>query len=582
MLDSPMENFTTETKNTARQNNSAPGPHPIIHSLLKKRGMDEEDMKEFFSNDIGHIPDLIHLKDMDKASDRIIHAIKNNEKIAIYGDYDVDGTTASALLHHFFRIFGIKVPVIQPDRFVDGYGLHKSKLKEASEQGIDVFITVDCGITNIEEAKYANELGIDLIVTDHHKDATEEFSPAFAVINPNRRDEDTDSELTSLSGAGVAFFLCISIRKKWGSPLPSLYSLLPLVAIGTICDLVPLKSTNLKLSRHGLMAMKTSEMPGIKCFLTPEERQYPIVDSDKLSFFIGPLINSKGRLDHPEMALKLLTCETIEEAYHLKGLLEDCNNERKRIQNNVFKEAKKQIVTEIDETDLLATLPYQKDWHEGVVGIVASKMVETFMCPSIVFTDSNEKGVIKASARTAGEFNIFEALKSFEHYFIKFGGHFAAAGLSMKKENYLPFKKDFKNYLKEVPYSIRVNSDTFDYEIELEEITPTLAKNLEILGPFSTHNTRPIFKSKNFTIKSFDILKEAHVRWSFSGKKPGAPVIKGISFNYVDKWGVLGPEEIFQGQNQSPLTMYFTIGINRFRGNEYLQLLVKKITIDDV
>jgi single-stranded-DNA-specific exonuclease len=555
--------------------------HPVITRLFKQRGLEAQDIQEFFSWDLKSLPDLTNLHDIKKASSRIIQAMQDGELIGIYGDYDVDGTTSCALLYHFFQMYGVEVDLVQPSRFVEGYGIHPPSIDKAIADGVKVLITVDCGITNNEAADYALEQGLDLIITDHHTDAREEMPRAFAVINPNRRDE-TSTELKTLAGVGVAFALCLQLKKDLetiGETSPTLYPLLQYVAVGTVCDLAPLSPTNLKLVRHGLKQMPTSEYPGLKIFLTPEERERAILSSEKLSFMIGPMINSKGRLDHPEMALKLLLASNSTEAYEYFSHLEVSNKERKFIQADVFKEAKAQVLRTIKDEDYKISIVFDPEWHEGVIGIVASKLVENFKVPAVVFTQSETPGVLKASARSAGHLNLFELLNETSDLFTKFGGHKAAAGLSMPEENLGEFRSRMNALLADIPVIERTQQDLYDLEISADEIDVKLIHELERLEPFGMGNPKPVFKMTDFKLDSFDYLKDIHVRWNFSSKSKRFP-LKGISFNYTDKWATPSPEEVFKAQERGEtLSCMFTLSINRFRGSETIQLMVEKVTI---
>lgn len=561
--------------------------HPIVRRLFDKRGLDNKQVESFLSWDLKSLPELTQLKDLSVASKRIIEAIQSNQKIGVYGDYDVDGTTSCALLYHFFKMLDVKIDIVQPSRFVEGYGLHLSSIDEAVEKGISVLITVDCGITNNEAADSARARGLDLIITDHHKDARETMPNAFAVINPNRRDELELDELKSLAGVAVAFALAVQIRTdliKTNKSVDSLYPLLQFVAIGTICDLAHLNLTNLKLVRHGLKQLKETQYPGLRAFFTSEELKVKTIPSEKLAFHIGPLINSKGRLDHPEIALQLLIADTHERARECYEHLINCNNERKFIQSEVSKEARDQVLRErknLANEEHLITIVYQPHWHEGVIGIVASKMVDTFKTPAIIFTDSEHPGIIKASCRSAGELDIFSLLKKNEHLFIKFGGHKAAAGLSMKKENLREFITNMNNLLKDIPAIERTRMDFYDLEIEAHEINPQLMRDLDLLEPFGNGNGKPVFKIKGVRLDSFDILKESHVRWSLSHQKTK---LKGISFNYVGKYDTPAPSEIFSTQNlkNESLSVYFTLGLNRFNGNESIQLMVDRLDFGEL
>lgn len=553
--------------------------HPVIKQLLNKRGYDDSSFEEFFSWDLRALPAIENMLDMDKACERIITAIDNDEKIGIYGDYDVDGTTSCALFYQFFQMLNVEVELFQPSRFVEGYGVHPSSIDNAIEKGVMLLITVDCGISNLETADYANDQGVDLIITDHHKDTKEHIPRAYAVVNPNRRDEPADSPLKALAGVGVAFAVCLRIKNllaKKAVETPSIYPLLQFVAIGTICDMAKLNPMNIKMTRHGLKQIPQTTYPGVACFFNDEDRQYPVIPSEKISFYVGPLINSKGRLDHPEKALNLLIAKDHKSAFENYSHLEISNRERKLIQNEVFMEAKKQVIREMRSSEHMASIVYSPNWHEGVIGIVASKLVETFGVPAVVFTDAEQDGLIKASARSAGDLDLFAQLKECESFFTKFGGHKAAAGLSMPKDNFTDFKNKLNQLLSEIPPITRVNQDHYDAQISFNDIDRNLLRELDKLEPFGMGNPRPTFRMDDAVLDSYKILKDVHVKWTFKSRSNPQNKIGGISFNYIGKWGAQSPEELFQKQEEG-LSTYFSLGINRFRGNEIIQLMVEKI-----
>jgi single-stranded-DNA-specific exonuclease len=553
--------------------------HPRVLEILAKRGYSGEMLKEFLSWDLKGLNELTQLKDLAKASARIIEAIEKKEKVGVYGDYDVDGTTSCALLYYFFEFLGVEIETIQPSRFVEGYGIHASGIDDAINRDVKVLITVDCGISNNEAADYALERGLDLIITDHHKDAREEMPKAFAVINPNRRDENNNN-LKALAGVGVAFALALQIKndlEKKGKTLPTLYPLLQFVAIGTICDLAPLNIYNIRLVRHGLKQLLESKYEGIRTFFTPDERSSKTVLSEKLAFYIGPLINSKGRLDHPEYALKTLTAKTHEEAFRYFSHLEQCNSERKYLQSQVYKEARDQVIRS-DFQNLLASVVYKADWHEGVIGIVASQLVAEFKVPAVVFTNSSEPGIIKASARTAGHLDLFATLDQMRPLFTKFGGHKAAAGLSMPLVNFPKFLQEIHANLKNVAAIERTKLDIPDCQLLASDISPKLMHDLEKIEPYGGAFEKPLFVSRDLELVSFEFLKDIHVRWTFQGKKDPKIKHRGISFSYLGKYNCPHPQEIMQAQAKGIEVKYqFRLGINRFKGNEYIQL-----QIDDV
>ena len=560
-----------------------PSLNPVIYRLFSKRGIGPQDVPDFLSWNLNDIPDLTQMIDLDRSAQRLIQAMDSGEKIGVYGDYDVDGTTSCALLWHFFKMLDVEVNLYQPSRFVEGYGVHPSSIDEAVLDGVKVLITVDCGITNTQTADYAQGK-LDLIITDHHRDAAPEIPKAFAVVNPCRRDEPQDSTLRSLAGVGVAFALGLKIKNelaKMGRVMPSIYPLLQFVAIGTISDLARMTPLNLRLTRHGLKQIPKSTYPGIRAFFAPEELNVEMMSSEKISFHVGPHINSKGRLDHPERALKQLISSTDREARENFMHLELANRDRKIIQKEVFDEARDLVIKNIARGNHLISIVHRPHWHEGVIGIVASKLVETFGVPAIVFSDSEHPGVIKASARSAGDLNMFELLQNCSDLFIKFGGHKAAAGLSMPYENLGAFIERMNAQLKSIPESLRTKEDTFDIDVDIEEISPDLVKDLEKLEPFGPGNERPIFRMKDAKIQSYRIMKDLHVRWMFSSQKTKQN-LQGVSFNYIGKWNEPNPEELFQLQNQNGLMVKFTVGINRFNGNESIQLMVDKLSAGQV
>ena len=564
---------------------SAPSElNPVLVRLFRRRGVSPADVQDMLSWDLKNIPELTDMIDLSKASERLIRAVSEGEKIGVYGDYDVDGTTSCALLWHFFKMLGVEIEVFQPSRFVEGYGIHPVSIDNAIEKGVKVLMSVDCGISNTATADYATEKNVDLIITDHHRDAASHIPRAYAVVNPNRRDEPENSPLKALAGVGVAFALALQIKKDLalqGTEIPSLYPLLQFVAIGTISDLARMTPINLRLTRHGLKQMPLTKYAGIRAFFAAEELKLQMISSEKIAFHVGPHINSKGRLDHPDRALRLLISDNPQETREHYTHLEVANRDRRLIQQEVFEEAKLEVIKSISTEELFINIVYRPHWHEGVIGIVASKLVETFDVPAIVFTDAEEAGVIKASCRSAGVLNIFDLLEQCKEHFIKFGGHKAAAGLSMKKESFHALKRQMTQLLAPIPAPLRTKGKSFDVEIGIEEINANLVRDLEKLEPFGPGHERPVFRMKNATIQSYRIMKEAHVRWTF-GSKDKKIMVQGISFNYLGKWNEPTPEELFEQQGKSGLIVEFTLGINRFQGNETIQLMVCRLSAGQV
>lgn len=551
--------------------------HHVINKILDSRGYTSQESKdEFFSSNLNDLPNLTEMKDMGLASKRIVDAILNNEKIGIYGDYDVDGTTSCALFYQFFKMFDMEVELIQPSRFIEGYGVHNSSIDKAVNLGVNVLITVDCGITNHETAKYAKDK-LDLIITDHHK-GKETNPEAYAVVNPNRADE-TDSPLKSLAGVGVAFAVCLAVKKeleKNNKHIPSIYPLLQYVAVGTISDLATLTPMNLKLVRHGLKQISNSKYKGLKAFFSDKDLKEGI-RSEQISFMVGPMINSIGRLDHPDLALRLLITNSDVDAMKMFTKLHKSNQERKEIQRKVEKEAQAQINRNLTRGNASLNIVYKKDWHEGVIGIAASKLVQNNRKPAIVFTDAEEDGIIKASCRSVGKYDLFTHLKDCSDLFEKFGGHKAAAGLSMKKDNLPKLRRKLNKLMKGVDFN-QIYKDNQDlFPLNTKDVSLYLAKSLDTLEPFGMGNPNPVFCLNSFEIVNFTVLKETHVKWTLRSKEDNNIVIEAISFNFINQKDALLPEEYIKIQSEKELSAKVNVKINKFRNQEKVQLFLEEI-----
>jgi single-stranded-DNA-specific exonuclease len=539
----------------------------LVKFLKEKRNFKEEEIELFLSSDLSKLPSF-NIKDLNKAAKIIKAAIDENKKIAIYGDYDVDGTTSSSLLYTYLFRKTENVEVFQPDRFKHGYGLNKDLLTEIKNKGFDLIVTVDLGITNCEEVDFVrNELNLDIVITDHHHDIREELPKANAVVNPNRRDE-TNEDLKTLAGVGVAYALTTELSKEFNEEVDT--SLLQFVAIGTIADLVPINYVNAILVRNGLAQIEDStQYPGIQVFFNEQDFNKDVIPSEKIAFFIGPIINSAGRLFHARRATELLTATTLETATELLLKLKADNSARKQVQSDIMNEAKKQARKNVANGDLINIL-YSKDWHEGVVGIVASQIVEEFKLPTIVLTNSEEDGIIKGSVRAAGNLNMLALLEENHTLFIKYGGHKAAAGVSLEKNNLKVLKEKLNHSLSNINKEERTAKIVADMDIDLKDITYKTVKDFESLEPFSTRNEKPIFALKNAKLVNYDVINGKHVVWHF-GFSNSRKTVKGITFNYLEKDGHIALEKL------SNVNAFIELGLNSFRGRQTVQLNVKEI-----
>jgi single-stranded-DNA-specific exonuclease len=562
--------------------------HPKVVQVLKTRGLNDQDIQQLFRWSLEELPDVTQMLDLEKGALRLIKAIKSKERIAIYGDYDVDGTTSCALLYHFFLGLHVAVDLFQPGRFQEGYGIHLQSIDNALAKNVRVLVTVDCGISNNETATYAlNKL--DLIITDHHKDGRETLPEAYAVINPNRRDEPLDSPLKALAGVGVAFALALKIRQLLLSEqqeVPSVYPLLQFVAVGTLCDLALLTPLNRQLVKHGLLSMKQQPFPGLKAFLTEDDFVKEIIPSDRISFHIGPKINSKGRLEHPEAALQVLLAGDLTTGQRLLSPLENSNQERKSIQQKVVKEAQDLIKQKYpDGVYPPGLVLYQPHWHEGVIGIVASKMVEEYKRPTLILTQAHDEGLLKGSGRTAGKLDLYSVLKKMEHHFTKFGGHQAAAGFSLEKKQLSSLEKSFHLLLEEFPLSERTTLEHFDSDCDFYDVDLTLVRHVEKLTPFGRGHERPLFRLKPIKLHSFTLLKNLHLKWTFAPllqQRPSQPqFLQGISFFYTQKQHAFSNVRLQQMvEEQIPLQAIVSVDLNVWNKKESVQLLVKTLTLN--
>ena len=499
----------------------------LLVRLLKKRGLTPDFLDPKYSN----TTDSFALYDMEKAVNRIKQAIKNQEKIIIYGDYDVDGVTASTVMEETLTLAGVKpenISIMLPDRFADGYGMSPKLIKKAEKRGITLVITVDCGSGNREIIDELNTLKIDTIVTDHHE--TPEILPdAVAIINPKRKDHPTE-ELKNLAGVGVAFKLAQALvrqnlikngQEKW---------LLDLVLLGTICDNMTLTNENRTLSYFGLKVLAKTRRLGLKELM--RKARVKNLTSDSIGFQIGPRLNAAGRLESAEISLNLLRTKSPTEAASLANKLEDLNQKRKIEQQSATKEIKTRGIKEgpiIIETG---------HWHEGILGIVAGRLLEEYHKPSFVLTEL-ENGIYKGSARSFGDFNLAEALSHVKDTIIKGGGHAGAAGVSIEQKNIYAFREKINDYynslkLKNQDRYFKVNAD-----LELEDfsdLTLDFLDDLKSLEPFGAGNEEPIFKLKNVQIENVARMgaEQNHLRLDLKDKNNKH--LKLVAFYASEEW----------------------------------------------
>ena len=469
----------------------------VLAKLLVQRGIKNfSEAKKFFRPSLDTLHDPFLMDGMEVATKRVIQAITENQPICIYGDYDVDGTCATALLYMFLKELDANVAFYIPKRLTEGYGLSKEGLDAIKTQKeTALLITVDCGITAIEETEYANKLGMDVIICDHHQ-PKEDIPNALAVLDPLK--PGCNYPFNYLSGAGVAFKLAQGIAEKIGKrEMPFKY--LDLVALAGAADIVPLADENRILVKEGLDKINSNPRPGIEALIESSSLQPGNLNSGQIVFTIAPRINAVGRLGDAERAVELLITKNKAEALELATVLEKENYARRKIDVDTFDNALQLVENSIDLDNELAIVLHQEEWHPGVIGIVASRLVEKYYRPTIMLTTID--GIAKGSARSISNFNIYEALQKCEDMLIHFGGHQAAAGLAVEIEKVKEFKEKFNQIVKEsIKEEDLLPEILIDAQIKLSEITPKFLRILDQFSPFGPENMRPVFLSQGVEV----------------------------------------------------------------------------------
>lgn len=463
----------------------------IIATLLVQRGIETfEQAKEFFRPTLEDLHDPYLMKDMDKAVNRIESAIVNGENILVFGDYDVDGTTAVSLVSSYLKTITPNIATYIPDRYTEGYGVSFQGIDFADDNDFSLIIALDCGIKSVEHVQYAKDKGIDFVICDHHRPG-EILPEAIAVLDPKRK--DCSYPYDELCGCGVGFKLIQALGINRDQTIDDLVSYLDLVATAIAADIVPITGENRVLAKFGLEVINKDPRPGIKALIQNlKKKQLTISD---VVFYIAPRINAAGRIKHGDYAVRLLTEFNLEQAVEFASEIELFNADRKDLDKQITQEALLQIEKN-EEGENFSTVVYQEDWHKGVIGIVASRLVENYYRPTIVFTKSGTK--LAASARSVQGFDVYNALEACSEYLEQFGGHMYAAGMTLLEENYKKFKEAFE---KEVKATIQPEMLTpevsIDAEIELNEITPKLVRILKQFEPFGPQNMTPVFVAYN-------------------------------------------------------------------------------------
>jgi len=538
----------------------------IVAKLLVQRGIETyEDAKTFFRPTLEDLHDPYLMKDMDKAVARIESAIKNNENIMVFGDYDVDGTTAVSLVSSYLRTFYSNIATYIPDRYAEGYGISYKGIDYAEDNGITLIIALDCGIKSIDHVNYAAAKGVDFIICDHHRPG-KELPKAIAILDPKR--EDCSYPYDELCGCGIGFKLIQALGKNRNHTTKDLVPYLDLVATAIAADIVPMTGENRVLAKMGMGVINSSPRPGIKALIQSIKRK-EITITDVV-FVAAPRINAAGRIKHGDYAVRLLTEFNLEQAEVFAKEIEKNNTERKGLDKQITKEALCQI-EENNEQGKFSTVVYNENWHKGVIGIVASRLIETYYRPTIVFTKSGD--FLAASARSIKDFDVYNAIEACAEHLEQFGGHMYAAGMTLKPENYQKFKNAFEKVVQEtIPPELLIPEISIDAEINFSDISPKLVRVLKQFEPFGLQNMHPVFVSSNcFDTGYAKTLGSEDEHIKLFAKQDGLEGIGVIGFGLGKHLPLIENKTLFQ--------MAYVLDENQWNGKVALQLNARAIKI---
>ncbi len=544
------------------------GISTVLSTLLVQRGINSfDEAKSFFRPQLSDLHDPFLMQDMDKAVDRLNNAIINKEKILIYGDYDVDGTTSVALVYSFLKDQHQNIGYYIPDRYLEGYGISIKGIDYAKENDFSLIIALDCGIKAIEKVDYASTLGIDFIICDHHRPG-DSIPKAVATLDPKRI--DCEYPFKELSGCGVGFKLMHAFSIKNSIPLEVLYEKLDLVTVSIASDIVPVVGENRILAHYGLKQLNTSPSIGLKSIIEIAGIKDSIITVNDVVFKIGPRINAAGRIESGSQAVDLLTSTDTKYANEIADQINNLNSHRKELDHSITIEAIANINESEDLKNRKSTVIYNPEWHKGVIGIVASRLIETFYRPTIVLTLSN--GLITGSARSVQGFDVYKAIDKCSSLLENFGGHMYAAGLSLKPENLEKFSEQFENAVTEtiLPEQLvpKINVDAI---ISLDDINPKFFRILEQLQPFGPENMRPIFVTENVKDTGHSKIVGAtgeHLKISVTNNG-FEKAFSGIAFSQAKHLEKIKESEAFN--------LCYSVEENTYRGNTTLQLAVRDI-----
>ena len=528
----------------------------VTAKMLLAKDLTEDKIDEYLNPSIEKLHDPYLLNDMDILVDRIILAKDRNEKVAIYGDYDVDGITSITLIYTFLRDLGLDMVYYLPDRIEEGYGLNTDALKKLKDDGVSLVITVDCGISAVNEVEYAKSIGLDVCITDHHE-CSDTLPKAISIVNPKR--PDSTYPFNSLAGVGVTFKVLSAIVKRLGLDENEYLKYLDIAAVGTIADIVPLVGENRIITANGLELLAKTKNEGLKALM--KVARIEKVDSDNVSFGIAPRINASGRMADATVAVKMLLAENEMEAYKYAKVLDSQNLKRQEVEKGIYNEAIEQI--ERDGLDKKKTMVIAgENWHQGVIGIVASKLTEKYLKPVILLAHDGETA--KGSGRIPAGISLYDALSECSELLTTFGGHELAAGLTLEAKNILAFREKFEQVITAMREEDFVRVIDIDTEITKKDITLNIIDDINLLAPFGQKNKKPVFMYKNLKVTSVSTLKEdKHLKFRLSD---GDFYVDAVFFGAGNR-----RDEVTLGDK---IDVAVNVSLNDFQGKKSIQFLM--------
>ncbi len=541
----------------------------VIANLLVQRGIETyEQARVFFRPELSDLHDPFLMKDMQSAVDRLNKAITDKEKILVYGDYDVDGTTAVALVYSYLRRFHNNIGFYVPDRYSEGYGVSTQGIDHAVEEGYKLIITLDCGIKATEKAAYAKERGVDMIICDHHNPG-EHLPDVVAVLDPKR--PDCPYPYKELSGCGVGFKFMQAYVLNNKLNVDELYEYLDLVVVSIGSDIVPITGENRILSYYGLQKLNTDPCKGLKSIINLTGLNDKTIEVHDIVFKLGPRINAAGRMESGSMAVELLVSERDDLAEKIGFDINNFNTNRKELDQSITEEALHMVAADEHSHLRNTTVVYSNNWHKGVIGIVASRLIETYYRPTVVLTLSN--GTITGSARSVPGYNLYAAIESCSDILENFGGHMYAAGLSLSPDNLDEFKQRFEDYVsKTITAEQLIPTIVIDAELKMKDITPKFYRILKQFAPFGPNNMMPLFVSRH-VYDNGDVKKVGkngeHIKVKVVQELGANLCIEGIGFNLGNSYSKIADYQAFN--------VCYHVFENHFMGRTFLQLMIKDI-----